>query len=185
MTDAPSDPRYVLGVLGQDRPGIAAAVSRAMTDAGCNIDDSSMTMLRGAFAMILIITVPRGAENALRTAIAGITATQGLQVHLDPYPEADEGFRRTIDGNPYSLTLHGVDHPGIVAAVTEMLAAESINIVDLSTRVVEGAVPVYMMTMELTVPESVDAAELRNRLDRLSGQIECAITLSEVEAVTL
>ena len=51
-----TNPRYVLNVLGQDRPGIVAAVSRAMTDAGCNIEDSSMTMLRGAFAMIMIIT---------------------------------------------------------------------------------------------------------------------------------
>lgn len=185
MTDAMTNPRYVLNVLGQDRPGIVAAVSRAMTDAGCNIEDSSMTMLKGAFAMIMIITVPAGAENPLRTAMVGITATQGLQVHIDPYPEADEGLRRTVEGVSCSLTLHGADHPGIVAAVTEMLASDSINVVDLSTHVVEGSTPVYIMTMELVVPESVDKAGLRGRLDKLSEEIHCAISLTEIETATL
>ena len=156
-----------------------------MTDAGCNIEDSSMTMLRGAFAMILIITVPSGSENALRTGLVGITATQGFQIHLDEYPEDDAGLRKTTDGAPYSLTAHGADHPGIVSAVTEMLAAESINVVDLSTHVVQGAVLVYLMTMDLIIPQSVDTTELRTRLDHLSEEIDCIISLSEVETATL
>ena len=185
MTQAQQQqPRYVLNILGQDRPGIVAAVSRALTDAGCNIEDSSMTMLRGVFAMILLITVPQGSENSLRTALVGVTAMEGLTVHLDPYPEDDEGLGRTTEGEAYSLSVHGADHPGIVSAVTGLLAKEGLNVVDLSTRVIQGQVPVYVMTIDLVTPASVDAHDLNTRLQRLASEIDCAISFRRVETLT-
>ena len=181
MTDRASHSRYVLNVLGQDRPGIVATVSRAMADAGCNIEDSSMRLLQGAFAMVLIVTAPPGAENAFRTALVGITATQGLRVYVDSYPEADEGLRKIVEGDGFSLQVRGADRPGIVAAVTGLLAAESINVVDLSTRIIDGAPPVFLAAMELVAPASVDIPALRTRLADLGRDIDCAISLTETE----
>lgn len=174
--------RYVLSVLGQDRPGIVAAVSRVLTDAGCNIEDSSMTILRGAFAMLLIISVPEGRERDLRAGLVGMTTVEGFLVHVDPYPEGQE--RQTV-GELYTLSLHGADHSGIVAAVTGLLAQRGVNIVDLSTRVLQGQVPVYAMIMEVVLPANVSEADLSAELQRLSLEIDCAITLSPVETLAL
>ena len=41
-------------VLGHDRPGIIAQAADALADSGMNLEDSSMTLLRGHFAMTLI-----------------------------------------------------------------------------------------------------------------------------------
>ena len=40
-------------------PGIVAAVSRVLFDLGCNVEDSSMTLLRGNFAMMLVLAMSR------------------------------------------------------------------------------------------------------------------------------
>ena len=41
-------------VLGHDRPGIIAQTAEVLAEAGMNLEDSSMTLLRGHFAMTLI-----------------------------------------------------------------------------------------------------------------------------------
>jgi glycine cleavage system transcriptional repressor len=48
--------RFAVSVFGRDRPGIVAAVTRVLADAGCNLEDTSMTILRGHFAMMLVIS---------------------------------------------------------------------------------------------------------------------------------
>ena len=42
-------------VVGQDRPGIVAAVAEALYDLGCNLEDATSTILRGHFSMMLVV----------------------------------------------------------------------------------------------------------------------------------
>src|SRR4030065_172696 len=46
---------FSVSVLGKDRPGIVAEVSRILYELGCNIEDSTCTILSGQFAMILVV----------------------------------------------------------------------------------------------------------------------------------
>ncbi len=128
--------------------------------------------------MLLIIAVPQGAEARLRAGLAGILGAEGLVVHLDSYPE---GEPQVVEGDGYFLGVHGADHPGIVAAVAGLLADLGINIVDLSTHVIPGQVPVYVMTMEIVAPQHLGRRALEARLDAVSKEISCAITLHPVE----
>src|SRR3989442_516221 len=43
--------------IGRDRPGIVAALTGALLDLGGNIEDSRMSILRGHFAVTLIVSV--------------------------------------------------------------------------------------------------------------------------------
>ena len=43
-----------VGHIGHDRPGIIADVTAGLADLGINLEDSSMTLLRGHFAMTLV-----------------------------------------------------------------------------------------------------------------------------------
>ena len=47
-------PLLAITVLGHDRPGIIAETTGALAGLGLNIEDSTMTLLRGHFAMMLI-----------------------------------------------------------------------------------------------------------------------------------
>ena len=53
-------PSFALAAIGKDRPGIVAAVSKVLYELGCNVEDSSMTMLRGNFAVMLVLAAPEG-----------------------------------------------------------------------------------------------------------------------------
>lgn len=174
--------RYVLSVLGRDRPGIVAAVSRLLADAGCNIEDSSMTILRGAFAMLLVIHAPSRSDRDLRSRLQELAASAGLVVHLDAYPPGQE---QKTEGEPYTISVHGADHPGIVAAVTALLAEHRVNIVDLSTRIVQGRVPVYVMVMEVILPPGVRPKRIEAQLRKLSAEIACDISFTPVETMDL
>src|SRR4030042_3150529 len=46
---------FSVSVMGKDRPGIVAEVSRILYELGFNIEDSTCTILSGQFAMILVV----------------------------------------------------------------------------------------------------------------------------------
>ncbi|MFR7746049.1 MAG: ACT domain-containing protein [Eggerthellaceae bacterium] len=47
--------RCVISVLGKDRTGIVAAVSKILADKGANIDDISQTILDDIFSMTMVV----------------------------------------------------------------------------------------------------------------------------------
>lgn len=54
---ADSGTRIVLAVIGRDRPGILAGVTRILADRKANILDVSQTILGGLFTMIMIVDI--------------------------------------------------------------------------------------------------------------------------------
>lgn len=49
--------RAVISVLGEDKIGIVANVSRVLAESGSNIEDISQTIMGKLFAMIMLITI--------------------------------------------------------------------------------------------------------------------------------
>jgi ACT domain-containing protein len=47
----------VVVVVGKDRPGIVAGISSKLAERNVNIVDISQTVLRGVFAMIMVVDV--------------------------------------------------------------------------------------------------------------------------------
>jgi len=47
---------FAMTIIGMDRPGIVAGDVEVLFSPGCNIEDSSSTLLGGEFAMILIVS---------------------------------------------------------------------------------------------------------------------------------
>ncbi len=51
----------VITVVGSDKVGILAGVSTICAEAGVNIEEVTQTILRGTFAMIMIVSIPDSA----------------------------------------------------------------------------------------------------------------------------
>jgi glycine cleavage system transcriptional repressor len=160
-------------VIGPDRTGIVADVAEALAGVGANLTDSTMTRLRGHFAMTLICT-GAGAEAA-RVALEpldGVTTTV-----RDVEPEADAADT----GEPWVVSVHGADRLGIVAAVTREVAAAGGNITDLTTRLTG---PLYVLVAEVDLPPgAVDG--LASRLAETARQIGIDVTLRRAESEIL
>ena len=80
-------------VVGHDRPGIIAQTAAALAGCGMNLEDSSMTILRGHFAMTLICA--GGAEVAeVEQALAPL-ADGSLTVDVREVPPEPARPRRS------------------------------------------------------------------------------------------
>src|SRR5207237_7212888 len=49
---------FAVTAVGVDRPGIVAGLTGVFVEHGCNLEDCSMTILRGHFAMTLVVDAP-------------------------------------------------------------------------------------------------------------------------------
>jgi glycine cleavage system transcriptional repressor len=175
-------PHFAVSAVGADRPGIVAAVTGVLVETGCNIEDSSMSILRGHFAMMLVVAGPDGLDAAgLEAALAGAAGDFDLVLAVRAI---DDTVPHSPEGDDWTVTVYGADRPGIVHQVTRLLADEGVNVVDLTTRVIGDADrPVYAMVIDVTVPASVSATALGARLDELGSTlgVECAMHPSEAD----
>jgi glycine cleavage system transcriptional repressor len=140
-----------ISVIGHDRPGIVADVAQTLADLGVNLTDSTMTRLRGQFAMTLICTgeVPPVTVEAALLPLSGDGSL--LATVWQVRPEADT----PAAGTPYVVSLHGADRLGIVSAVTRVLARAGGNLTDLTTRLVG---PLYTLVAEVDLPPGTGEA---------------------------
>jgi glycine cleavage system transcriptional repressor len=161
--------------IGVDRPGIVAAVTGALVDHGCNLEDTSMSILRGHFAMVLIVAAPDGLDAA---TLEEALATDDLVVAVRTVGSAGSS---DDDGDRWTVVVYGADHPGIVHGIATTLADLDVNIVDLTTRVTAG--PIYAMVMEVALPAGLDGAALEARLAATAGElgVECTLHPSEAD----
>src|SRR5207249_2986213 len=84
-------------------------------------------------------------REAPREALQALSAEMDLTVTVRALSR-EESRSSAGEGVGYILRLYGADRPGIVHAVTEVLAREEFNITDLETRVIPGeGGPVYVM----------------------------------------
>jgi glycine cleavage system regulatory protein len=84
-------------------------------------------------------------------------------------------------GARYAAAVYGADRPGLVARVTEALAAPEVNLVDLQTRMVGEPDPVYAMRFELEVPAG-QAAEVEADLRAVAGELGVEVSFQPDEA---
>ncbi|HET6698567.1 MAG TPA: ACT domain-containing protein [Nocardioidaceae bacterium] len=166
---------FAITVLGHDRPGIIARTTGILADLGLNLEDSSMTLLRGHFAMTLICAGPVGAP-AVEQALAPLGEDGSLTVSVREVPV--EGGSRPV-GTTYVLTVHGGDRPGIVSAVAAEVARVRGNITDLTTRL--GG-EMYVLVAEVDLPPAADLDELRAVLRAAAERLGVDVHLRQVES---
>ncbi|MFB9239958.1 glycine cleavage system protein R [Plantactinospora siamensis] len=159
-------------VIGHDRPGIVADVAEALAGLGANLTDSTMTRLRGHFAMTLVCTGPDAAavENALAPLAAdGRLLASVLSVVADR--------AEATPGEPHQVAVYGADRLGIVAAVTRVLASAGANVTDLTTRL---AGQLYVLIAEVDLPAGA-AEDLSGRLAEVGRGLDVEVTLRRVD----
>jgi glycine cleavage system transcriptional repressor len=149
---------FAVTAIGRDRPGIVAAVSEVLLAHRGNIEDSQMTILRGRFTIMLIVSVPDDVDvGRLGTDLDRTRETLGL----DALALSEVSDIEPAEETPPShvVSVYGADHPGIVHAVTSALAERSVNITDLTTRLVGGqeGEPIYAMIMEVALPAGLSS----------------------------
>lgn len=165
--------------IGDDQPGIVAAVTEVLLDQGCNLADCAMSLLRKQFAMILLVEAPDELTHSqLETALEpgasrlGLTVTVREVAHAEPEPP----------GRPYVISVYGADRPGIVHRVAKALAERRVNITDLVSHLVGD---LYTMVLDVDLPAELDQSRVEQDLATLATELGIEIVFRPSEAAEL
>lgn len=173
------DQRFIMTAFGQDRPGIAADVTRILYDNGCNLQETTMTLLADEFTLILLFTArdPQ-IEELLARECRRLERDRGISAFIRPLQQ-----RRVLPGpaaEPWVLHVEGEDQAGIVYKVSQYLADRGVNIVDLTSAVRPApgsGSPFYVMDLHVQLPTGISGAELEPGLAAVADELHVDISL--------
>jgi len=161
----------IVSVVGKDRPGLVERLSRVVADAGGNWEASRMVRLGGQFAGMVQIVAPESRFENLRAGLATLEEEDlGVSVvHSEKMGDAD-----TEVEHGFFLDVVGQDRPGIVSAISEILAEEGVNVIELVTDCRPApwsGERIFQSSASLAIPESVRVDRLRQRLEDFGGDL--------------
>ncbi len=157
-----SDTFMVFTAVGPDRPGLVEAIAAAIHDAGASLQDSRMAILGGEFALILLVKGEAAVLDVIKGSIVGLESDLGLRCIVK-----DTSAQQAGQHLPYSLRVSGVDRPGIVRAVSHLLANHGVNVAALESRVTNAPLSgtqMFVLDAQLQVPSRTVLGELRRVL---------------------
>ncbi len=173
--------------IGKDKPGIVRDVSEILYRVGASLEDTSMTILEGNFAMIMIASIPEKKRvQSLDSLFVSLRKKLRLTIEVTELKETPKVGPVLHQGRPFVVTVLGKDKPGIVYRVSSLLARHSVNITDLNTKVIgrEGGKNVYAMVLEVEFPPKADLSLIEKKLKGLSRALCTEILLKAIESVT-
>jgi glycine cleavage system transcriptional repressor len=177
---------FAVTIIGKDRPGIVAGAAEVLYRLGCNIEDSSSTMLGGEFAMILIVSHIRPFS---KTRLLEDFKSFGEEMQLSVFVRTlskDEIRYEIPSGEICMVSVYGSDQPGIVYRVTKELAARKINISDMNTRLIgTPEEPLYVLMLEAVLPEGIAVEDVSLLLEKLKKELKVEIGVRSVTPVSL
>jgi len=173
----------LLSISGCDRPGIVRDVADALQNLNANIEDSSMTALRGRFTMMLIVQLPDGSSmGELKASLAELEQRTRLTVQSQTI--SDDEASMPAQEPDHVITVHGADKVGIVYAVTDVLADLNVSVVDVSTQARPSEQGnVYMMVLEVAAGEQSEA--MKSALQAVAAKVGVDVDLHVLDDAVL
>jgi glycine cleavage system transcriptional repressor len=169
----------VVSVIGRDRPGVVASVSRVLYQNRCNIEELSQTTIRGQFAMILIASTSYPeVSSGLKSDVAELGRELELDIHLRKIKPRELTSYNGGETEPFIITVRGEDRPGLVYGITEVLAERAINITNLDARMAPaGSRQEYIQLFEVDIPRGVHLGLLQEKLRKRGQEMEVVVDL--------
>jgi glycine cleavage system transcriptional repressor len=170
--------KMIISVLGKDRPGIIAGVTKVMFEQDFNIEDVSQTILQNQFSGSFIVTGPQHVSaDDLHKELDKSTAGFDLHFHV-----RELGFSgitwTTCDCDPFIITTRGPDRKGLVASVTALLAAHNVNVTQLQAVFRGGDDPGRnIMIYAVDIPRNIDLQAMRLALHDKGKELNLQISI--------
>ncbi len=142
-------------VTGKDRPGIISALTEVLYKVGGNLEDASMTIMEGEFAMIFLAALKTvNLYEKLLRQLEKLERTQGLLIATNEIKHPlNRGQRHKPGTSSWIVSVSGKDRAGIVYHVSKILADRKLNITDLNSKILgKGKRSAYALVLEVDIP---------------------------------
>lgn len=167
----------VLSIISEDRPGIVESLSDLLRKHDGNWTESSMLSLAGKFAGIVLVHVP---PEQCDDFLAGLKVLESRGLHI--LAQRSGTLDSTEVHREFTLDLVGQDHPGIVHEITEVLAKNQVNVLELETHCESASMSgenLFLAHARLTVPPTVSIDSLQDDLEELANELMVDIKLED------
>jgi glycine cleavage system transcriptional repressor len=174
--------KYIaLTAIGRDRTGIISSIAKVLCEERCNIEESTMTILQGQFAMILIVKISE--KLAISNLLKKLTVQAksfGMAISYNPLVSF---VRKKKSGlNRFIISVYGADNIGIVYNVCKCLSDSKINIVGMQTKLSKNnKKSVYIMLIESEFPKKLSTEKISLALSKLAQDLNVSISLNQAE----
>lgn len=127
--------QMVLTAIGPDRPGLVKEISSVIHDCGANLEDSRMAVLAGDFALLILFSGTTECLENIKSKCKLIEEKLSFNISFKQATQRPEDREYTL----YQLQGTGVDQPGIIHRVSEILADFEINVLSLESKLTRAA----------------------------------------------
>jgi glycine cleavage system regulatory protein len=165
----------VLTVVGDDRPGLVNTLAERVAALGGNWERSELAELAGAFAGIVLVSLPDDREADLVAALEGLDGMLRVTVHGGRAADVLEPIERALE-----VTVLGNDRPGIVRDVTAAIAEHTLSIDTFRSRTLDAPMAggtLFEAIVAFRIPAGADPAPVTAALEQLAGEIQVDLTV--------
>lgn len=152
----------IISALGEDRTGLISQLTDTISQSNGNIEDSRMSVLAGAFAMIMQVSGNWSNLAKLESALEALSQRTDLTITT----RRTEGRSLTANEIPYLVEVITMDHRGIVHQVAEFFSSRGINIHDMQSTshpAPHTGTPMFTLSMTIEVPGKTHITGLREQ----------------------
>ncbi|MGD9342887.1 MAG: ACT domain-containing protein [Desulfuromonadales bacterium] len=172
--------KYIMTAFGKDRPGIVADVTQVLYENGCNLEDTSMSMLSDEFTINLLFS---SGNESIASILDKECAALEQQKNISAFIRPIKSDRQKIKKKLPLCTIHveGLDQAGIVYKISRYLSDHQLNIVDLKSTVKatpESGTALYLMDIHIQLPDSSSIELIENDLNEVAEEVNVDITVS-------
>ena len=166
----------ILSVMSEDRPGIIEAVANTVASHKGSWLESRLCQLGGKFAGVVRIHIDRAELEQLSQALDAL-GEQNIQINID---QAKDGqvIQKLLNCTEFHAT--GPDKRGIVKELSRAFSDFGINVLELHTHLSSmpySGEPMFEAKGQLGLPNTIDLAELREKLDTIADILALDISL--------
>lgn len=165
----------VFTFIGDDKPGLVERISNTVAAHGGNWLDSRLAQLAGKFAGIIRVSVPSAKAESLASALRDL-GSEGLNIVVEQTSTSGD------DNRPlrYTLSVVGLDRPGIVKEVSRALSTRNINVLEFDTHISSAPMtgePLFNANALIAAPAGTDFGGLEEQLEAIANELTIEIDL--------
>lgn len=170
----------VLTALGSYTPQLAEQFSKALTDSGCSITDSRMTMLGNNFAMITMLAGNWDSIAKLEDMLPKLEERLDIAIHS----KRTELFKPSTGLMPYAIDAVCSNRVSVVYELAKFFASNNIQIQEIYTssyRASHTGSPMYSVHITVHIPTENSIASLRGDFMEFCDQLNLDAIMEPVK----
>ena len=167
-----------LTMMGRERPGMVAAVTRVLYDNGCNIRDSTMTILGGEFVMLLIADLPESMTTAnLDQVLQDAQRRFDLAIFIKRLSEEEIHYREIPGAQNWRVTIYGGDRKGIVYHIASLMARKGVSITEMKTKGIGRHEGAGLVIMKIAAPADLELESFKEQINQIAERFGVDVSI--------